>query len=173
MTQSIKDLTDEEFIEAVKAKYNYHLNLSLKLKLMLDAYDGKFTNAENVSKGKKTDTPQETLFHKTSIQEKPIKEKRSKATFESIVLDILSDGQPRLVSELIEDYSKKTGKTLKTKDFSSKLSIRAKSGNKIRNVKFNDFPIEKRFWWCLTDWFDGNLLKPEYAIKIHDKYKRM
>jgi hypothetical protein len=99
--------------------------------------------------------------------------KEPKKTFEEVVLEILSDGQPRLVSELIEDYFKISNVRFKTKDFSSKLSIRAKSGNKIKNIKFNDFPLEKRFWWGKSSWFEGNLLKPDYTNKIHEKFKNM
>jgi hypothetical protein len=168
MALSLIEIDDKEIIEAIKAKYNYHVQHSLKYKSMLDAYDKSFTAPEKGLKIKSSDTSQEIVFKEISEQEK-----KSKGTFESIVLDILSDGQPRLVSELNEDYFKITNKRLKIKDFSSKLSIRAKFGNRIKNIKFNDFPLEKRFWWAKLDWFDGNLLKPEYVNKIHAKFKNM
>ncbi len=168
MALSLIDLDDKEIIEAIRAKYNYHLQHSLKYKSMLDAYDGTPMASENVLKVIKSEAPQKALF-----KEIPKQEKKNKQTFESVVLEMLSDGEPRLVSELITGYHKITGKLLKSKDFSSKLSIRAKSGDKIRNARFNDFPIEKRFWWVKSDWFDGNLLKPEYIEKIHAKFKSM
>jgi len=168
MSLSLIDVDDKQIIEALTAKYNYHLQHSLKYKLMLDAYNGKFSDNVNVLEVRKTDTSNEL------VKETPKPEKNSNETFERIVLDILSDGQPRLVSELIEDYFKVTSKRFKNKDFSSKLSIRAKSPDKkIQNIKFKDFPLEKRFWWGKSSWFDGNLLKPEYTSKIHEKFKNM
>lgn len=164
MSLSLIDVDDKQIIEALTAKYNYHLQHSLKYKLMLDAYNGKFSGNEKV-----LETKADVLL----VKETPRQEKKSNETFERIVLDILSDGQPRLVSELIEDYFKVTNKRFINKDFSSKLSIRAKSGDKIKNKEFKDFPLEKRFWWGKSSWFDGDLLKPEYANKIYEKFKNM
>lgn len=91
-------------------------------------------------------------------------------TFEDIILSIFSDNTPRTTKKLKEDYQYITGKDIKQKDFSSKLSIRAKSGNKIKNVAYNNFPIEERFWWGLTAWFDGDDFKNEYKRKVKDEY---
>lgn len=130
--------------------------------LNIEAYDGLDNITNSVSKDV-------TVVNKNSS----ISKTRSKKTFETVVLEILGDGKPRLISELIDDYYLKTNKKITSKDFSSKLSIRAKSGKRIKNIKFVDFPIEKRFWWALSEWFEGNLLKPDYTKIIHEKFNAM
>lgn len=166
MSLSLLNIDDEEIIGAINTKYLHHKKLSEKYKLMLDAYN----EIEHIKPTRELIKASNGGFQERNITGKSTIEKQ---TFETVVLNILKDGQPRLISNLINEYYALTNKTITTKDFSSKLSIRSKANDKIRNAKFNDFPIEKRYWWGLSDWFEGNRLKPEYEIKVHEKFKNM
>ena len=175
---------DKEIIEAVKAKITghlhdakFHMEQFEKFKRMLEAYgDINIANKLDLSKFPKP----EDFFHVVTDEKHnqnvngKLKRRRNenKQTFESIVLEIFADGKPRLVSELIKEYHEKTGLLLSSKDFSSKLSIRSQKG-RIKNTKFVDFPIEKRYWWGLSEFFDGAVLKPSFEAIVHEKYKSM
>ena len=168
MSLSLLNVDDEEIIGAIQAKYMYHIKFADKYKSMLDAYNGDTQTNPII------DQVTNNELHPPRVRQINNQNERKKQTFESTIVEIFSDGNPRLVTELIKEYFSKTGKEIKTKDFSSKLSIRSSApGGRVKNAKFIDFPIEKRFWWGLNDWFDGNIMKPEYILKVHEKYNSM
>lgn len=174
MKKIFEDFNDEDIIEAIQAKYNHHINQAEKFKGMLDVY-----NKVNLKSMGEHVPLAGNLFPQLSIDSEQLSKSstrkignKSRQTFESIILEIMNDGKPRLVSELINDYYQKTDIKLSSKDLSSKLSIRSQKGN-IKNGKFINYPIEKRFWWGKSDWFDEGDFKPEYIKIVEEKYKNM
>lgn len=173
MNSLLFDTNDEEIIAAIKAKYLHHVQeaenhkkQSDKFKRMLEAYNGDVLKDSNDKKVIAAEHVKDKVINKVG------KERINKQLFENVILDILSDGIPRLSAELNKEYQEKTGIKVDSNDFSAKLSIRAKKGN-IKNAKFLDFPVDKRFWWGKSQWFDGNFLKADYVSIIHEKFKNM
>ena len=171
MKKSFEYSNDEDIIEAIEGKYLHHLKQAEKFKGMLDAYNAVDLNTK-VNKVPVLSNGLDSSVDKTQKTIPREKANKSRETFESIILDIMNDGKPRLVSELINEYYERTGKKLSSKDLSSKLSIRSQKGN-IKNAKFINYPIEKRFWWGKSSWFNEDGLKPEYINIVNEKYKSM
>jgi hypothetical protein len=91
----------------------------------------------------------------------------SKATFEEVILQIFNDtGTPMHGGELLDEFYKRTGRKLNRKNFSSKTAITAKTKKSIKNQEFKEFPNHYRFWWGLTEWFDGNEFSNDFKEKI-------
>lgn len=162
------ELPDEQIVAAITAKYSYHiqhannhLEHANKYKLILDAYGAIIPNTANATFASNSQNLQ-------VVGSPPVNGSTSKATFESIILDILSDRRPRGVHELMKEHYARTGRAVKRKDFSSKLSMRAKSGN-IANVEYPGLPTESRFWWGKSEWIDGEDFKEEYKARINMK----
>ena len=161
MEAKYKDIKDEELVDFFKYKYEYHSAEAKKFKLFLDLYDSTYNTPDTSSNGH-----QEAVIDiSDSI---PVVKRRGKKTFEDHVVDILNGGKPMTAKMLFNQYNKLGLKKITLKDFSSKLSIRSKSGTKIKNAKFPDYAINQRYWWALGDWFDGDSLKDEYTAKVHN-----
>jgi hypothetical protein len=79
-----------------------------------------------------------------------------------------------MTRDLFEKYKTKTGKTdMKQKDFSSKLSMRAAIENpKLKNAVYVDWPVFERYWWGLSEWFEGDDFKPEMKTQKANEGKR-
>lgn len=146
--------TFAEHIEEIKREYEFHSEEARKFKALLDAAGISLTTKTNG-------------YNVPAKNEIPLLQQK-KPTFESYIVEILKEGDtPRLTRELQEEYKKKTGIELISKNFSSKLSIAAaKTHPLIKNYEFKQFPSEIRFWWGLTDFFKGQKFKPEYEDKI-------
>ena len=160
-----KDIKDEELIELFKYKYTYHLAEAKKYKTFLDMYNSAFKdiNSESVNS-----TPTEVKPTETNIS---YNNNDNKKTFEEIVIDMLNLGKPMTAKMMLSKYSTLGLKDVTLKDFSSKLSMRSKSG-RIKNAKLNEYPTDQRFWWGLSQWFDGDQLKDEYVTIVHNYMKK-
>ena len=176
MVVNSKDISDDDILTALQAKYDFYIYLSKfnleaanKIKSTIDVLsttidDKKIELVKDVNiKPKVKAVIQADVFDSdvASI---------SKRVFQDIIVDILSDGIPRTTKQLYEHYKLLDRKDLLLKDFSSKLSVRAKSGGaKIKNVKFQKYPPDERYWWCLASWFKGDDMNEEFIIRIQKK----
>lgn len=156
-----KDIKDEELIELFKYKYTYHSSEAKKYKTFLDMYNSAFKDLDY----KTVDSieSERSVIEKNITPQKP----NIKKTFEEIIIEILNSGKPMTAKMLLNKYSTLGLKEVTLKDFSSKLSMRSKAGH-IRNAKFNEYPTDQRFWWGMSDWFDGDNLKDEYVAIVHN-----
>jgi len=89
-------------------------------------------------------------------------------TFKDNVLKVFEDGKPRTSRQLYNDFLKVVGET-KIKDFydfSGRFAnITKKAG--ISKHKIPENPINIRFFYGKSDWFDGDRLKANYLSKIN------
>lgn len=100
-----------------------------------------------------------------------LKKTTTGGTFKDKVLKILEDGRPRTSRQLYNDYLKVVEKT-NIKDFygfSGRFAnITKKAG--IKKHKIPENPINIRFFYGKSDWFDGDILKSDYFNKLdYDK----
>lgn len=160
MDDKLRDIKDDELLEVFNYKYQHHLALANKYKKFIDALNGENPSIDSAAKGGKSQSA--PLNEVTS-------DKKTKKTFEQIIIEILKDGNPRTTKMLMEDGAKFGLKSVPVKNFSSKLSISSKLGN-IKNLKFPDHPVDERYWWGLKGWFVGDKFKDEYEVKIRNKY---
>jgi len=163
-------LEDKEIIQAIKLKYSYHLEQAQKYKAMLQAYNNNIaTNniieEDNHIKGiaRFDDAIKAVVQHALKLN--------ADNTFEDNVVEILKHyDKPMITKDLVDEYNKLTGKAIIHTDFSSKMASRSKTGQRFKNKKFEDFPFDKRYWWGLTEWFDGGFdgedFKPKYQQRI-------
>lgn len=159
-----KDIKDEELVELFKYKFAYHSSEAKKYKMFLDMYNSAFSEQDSeIINVIEAVSRVPNNGNDNTIQRRP----ESRKTFEEVIVEILNNGKPMTSKMLLEKYSTLGLKEVALKDFSSKLSMRAKLGH-IKNVKFNEYPTDQRFWWGLSDWFDGDGLKDEYVAKIHN-----
>jgi hypothetical protein len=156
-----KDIKDEELVELFKYKYTYHSAEAKKYKTFLDMYNSAFKDLD--SEIVSTIEPERKADDNNAIQHKS----DSKKTFEEVIIEMLNSGKPMTAKMLLNKYSTLGLKEVTLKDFSSKLSMRSKAGH-IKNAKFNEYPTDQRFWWGLSDWFDGDNLKDEYVAIVHN-----
>lgn len=156
-----KDIKDEELIELFKYKYTYHSAEAKKYKTFLDMYISAFKDLDNDNNS--TIEPERRFDDSNAVQSKT----NTKKTFEEVILEMLNNGKPMTAKMLLSKYSTLGLKEVTLKDFSSKLSMRSKAGH-IKNAKFNEYPTDQRFWWGLSDWFDGTTLKDEYVTIVHN-----
>lgn len=160
MDTKYKDIKDEELVELFRYKFSYHTAEAKKYKTFLDMYNSAFIDTEVIPIDRSTETQVVT-------ESNTLHKNESKKTFEDIILGFLNYGKPMTSKMLLDEYNNLGLKPITVKDFSSKLSIRAKAG-KIKNAKFTEYSTDKRFWWGLSDWFDGYNFKDEYVTKIHN-----
>lgn len=152
------ELPDEQLIALITAKYTRHNLLAVKYKAMLDAF--------STATGEQTSLPPATIAPTTvTPNTHAVNGATTRKTFESIIVEIFSDGRPRNVHELISEHHKITGQVIKRKDFASKLSMRSKTG-KILNIEYPGLPTEKRYWWGLKEWIDGEDFKEEFKSRM-------
>lgn len=152
------ELPDEQLIALITAKYTRYNLLAVKYKAMLDAF--------NIATGEQTILQPATIAPTSVKPNKPaVNGATTKKTFESVIIEILSDGRPRNAHELISEHHKITGKETIRKDFASKLSMIAKKG-RILNIGYPGLPIEQKYWWGLKEWMDGKDFKEEYKSKM-------
>ncbi|MEI6174201.1 MAG: hypothetical protein WCR01_10640 [Bacteroidota bacterium] len=92
---------------------------------------------------------------------------RTNPTFKQGVLSILSDGRPRTTRQCYEDFLKTpTDSVIKNfYDFSGRFSNITPKGT-IKKHKIETNPIDKRYFYGLAEWFDGDNLRQEYFNKI-------
>jgi hypothetical protein len=168
------EINDEELMQVIESKLNYHINEANTHLEQARKYDMMLRAAkENKNNEKKNEgkpsliAKDDDLIAKSSVKRTLIVKKPYPKTFENIIIEILSDGYPRTVNQLRKNYYERMGINLSPKDMSSKLSIRAKNGGRIKNFSVPELPIHKRYWWGLKEWFNGNEMKEEYRQKIN------
>src|SRR6185437_4807401 len=71
-----------------------------------------------------------------------------------ILLELFADGQPRTSRELMEYYNKVTGKNKDIRGFSGMLSPLINNDKKFSSYEIAEYPISRRRWYCLSEWFD-------------------
>lgn len=159
MPDNLKSYND--ILAEVKANYEFHREEATRFKRLLDAV---------IDFAPEPIAPTVNINHKTVIQ-KQIPQAKVKAnperTFEDIIIEILNDGMPRTGRDLSLEYLKRTGLEYSRKDFASRLAMVKKSKGTFKNIEYREFPTENRFWWGLTDWYEGNDLKKEFKDKIY------
>ncbi|MCK4407596.1 MAG: hypothetical protein KAV44_07965 [Bacteroidales bacterium] len=100
-----------------------------------------------------------------------LKKTTTGGTFKDKVLKILEDGRPRTSRQLYNDYLKVVGETnIKGfYDFSGRFANITKIAG-IKKHEIQENPINKRFFYGRSDWFDGDILKNDYLSKLdYDK----
>lgn len=153
MEEQFKNISDSDILELLVERLKYHSDQAEKYKRLIDAYSVENSLAEHYSK--KTSYTGETG------------EKGRRITFEDRVIAFLSDGAPMTTRMLYDKYQKLGLKSLTVKDFSTKLTIRAKSNGNIKNVRLLDHNGKYRHWWGLSEWFyDNGTLKDEFVVKV-------
>lgn len=81
---------------------------------------------------------------------------------EPTLLEIFSDGVPRTTRMLLEEFTKRTGKTYERKDFASRVRNFGRLKGLVKNQHFANADNENKFWWGLTKWFEGNEMRSQY-----------
>lgn len=92
--------------------------------------------------------------------------RRTNYTYKEALLKILDDNRPRTSRELLDDYNSLTNKLIRYNSFSGLLSTFIKRHGLIRKYEIDTNPINKRFYYGLTQWFEGNDLKKKFCDKI-------
>ena len=89
-------------------------------------------------------------------------------TFKDRVLKILEDGKPRTSRQIHNDFVKAVPETniRDFYDFSGRFANITKIAG-IKKHKVPDNPINIRFFYGLSDWFSGDVLKEEYLKRIN------
>jgi hypothetical protein len=87
-------------------------------------------------------------------------------SFAGIVLACFKD-VPLTSRELYNEYNRQIGKTSVFASFSSQLSSLTKPNTgRLKKHVFEGNPIDKKYYYGKTEWFDGESLKTEYLNKI-------
>jgi hypothetical protein len=92
-------------------------------------------------------------------------------TFKDKVLKIFEDGKPRTSRQLFNEFIKVVPETNISDfyDFSGRFANITKVAG-IKKHKITENPINKRFFYGLSDWFNEGILKNEYFGRIiYDK----
>jgi hypothetical protein len=89
-------------------------------------------------------------------------------TFKDRVLKIFEDGKPRTSRQLHNEFIKAVPETniRDFYDFSGRFANITKIAG-IKKHKVLENPINNRFFYGLSDWFNGDLLKDEYFKRIN------
>lgn len=89
-------------------------------------------------------------------------------TFKDIIYSIFKKEDKLFTTRrLSELYLEETGKSISYNTFSGQFSAMVKNNSDIfKNIAFNENPISSRFYYGLTEWFQGDNLKEEYKGKI-------
>ncbi len=152
-----KSFTD--IIKEIEENYNYHKAEADNYKRLLDAVK----NGEPVPERKFM----REVTHRI-VKVRGLSGVNPKPTFEDEIVDFMQDGKPKTTRELIARYKEKTGKEYSSKNFSSKLSI-ASNHKRFQNAIYPEFPLEMRYWWGLSSWFDGKKFKKAYDEIVREK----
>ena len=136
-------MTDEDIIQSLKQKIEEHQSFIEKYKQALSIL-----------------ITEDAVIPKSipNALGKPV----IKGTFKSVVLDISKDeGCPLTAKDLRTKFNSRTGKNMSTGNFSGQLSLLVKNGH-FKKIKYPEKPIEERFEYALTEWFDGDIIKEEH-----------
>ncbi|MEZ5001868.1 MAG: hypothetical protein R2730_02425 [Chitinophagales bacterium] len=96
---------------------------------------------------------------------KASEKRKDSFTFETVILDLISS-TPKTSKELFIGYKSYRDNDLDMKQFSSRLSKVVKRKSTIKIYVVPDNPIDKRFYYCKSEWFNGENLKDEYKKYI-------
>ena len=149
-----QQFSDEQVEKALQERILYHENKAEAYKRALSALKGELGTITVLNGG--------SVVGDESVSVKA----KSKKTRREIILDVLSEGVPKTSRELLDAYNDISGKNNKFQNFSGALSTIVKNSNKIKKYEIQGAPNDRRFFYCLKDWFTGNELKEEYLNRI-------
>jgi hypothetical protein len=141
-------------------------------KAVIDAIKAKLSEARSLVISYENDLIQleqedENIFQPQIVQPLSYNKKpEAPKTFKEGVLAVFKDGFPKTSRELLKEYNKLTGKNLDMGGMSAQLSPLAKKGLEVKKIEFPELPFDRRNYYGLADWFDGDKLKAEYMRKI-------
>jgi len=172
---------DNDLVERAKIKYGFHARKAAYHKANAAFYRDILIKFGVISPGDPEPIGQFTSgtndTEEVEQEHKPINGATNKKkvlgkgyTFIDWVEDLLkTDNRPRLTQEIRDEYFKLTGQEIEFKNFSSKLATRADRTNRIKNRRYNELPLNRRYWWGLPSWFTASGdFRQEYKAKIPD-----
>jgi len=92
----------------------------------------------------------------------------SKPLFREWAKKAFSDCLPKTRAELYRLYKNDNGNNaVPETTFSSKLSLLLKENYRVLGKQeFKDYPMDKRYYYGLYEWFDGDMLMEDFLKKI-------
>lgn len=112
----------------------------------------------------------------TGIKEISIyeKKKNSNLTVETLIAKILKEiDTPCTSRKLLEYFNAYVlhKRNMKFNRFSGRLSSIVSNNGEIKKYNRGKVPLDKRYFYCLSEWFDSDELRNEYIEKIERKYE--
>ena len=107
-----------------------------------------------------------------TVGSKIIKKKRRR-DFDKYIISFLEDDIPKSGRDLYDLYIQKTNKIIKYHSFSGMLSELVHSIGIIKMYYFKKEHKKPVHFYCKSEWFIGNSLKPEYESKLLNHKKEI
>lgn len=147
-------MEDVDIVKVLRCKADRHRKLSEVYARTAEAIEDEINASAGTVSYRQVETVEDDRMRRTSY------------TYKEALLKILDDNRPRTSRELLDDYNSLTKKLIKYNSFSGLLSTFIKRHGLIRKYEIDNNPINKRFYYGLTEWFEDNDLKKKFYDKI-------